>query len=306
MSRELEQRIGDLVARQHGVATRRQLMDAGLSRSAIRRRLRSGRMRALHRGVYLVAPFPLTYTRDMAAVLASGRRSVLSHFNAAELIAMQPSGRKCASGIVDVTGQGEGGRRCAGIRVHRVEQLERDEWMIREGIPVTTPVRTLLDLAPLLDKRQLEEAVARAERNGLVTREQLLAYVARKRGRRGARALRKVLGVAGGPALTRSEADAKFLALVREANLPPPETNVSVGPYEVDFLWRAAGMAVEVDGFKYHGSHERFEGDRRRDAQFLASGISVLRLTWRRIVHEPLVVAVEVAQARARAEGKRR
>ncbi len=305
MSRAVEERIDQAAARQHGVVTNQQLIEAGLSRAAIGRRLQSGRLRSLHRGVYLALRVALPLTREMAAVLAGGAGATLSRFSAARCWGLLGASDPGPERAVDVAVQNRS-RRQDGIRMHHVGRLAPNEWTILDGIRVTSPVRTLLDLAPWLDKRQLEAAAARAERNGLVTREQLLGYVARSRGRRGARALRRVLGVAGGPAPTRSEAEGKFLDLVRGAGLPAAETNVSVGPYRVDFLWRAAGIAVEVDGFKYHSSHERFEGDRRRDAQLLASGISVLRLTWHRIVHEPLAVAVEVAQALARAEAKRR
>ena len=114
-----------------------------------------------------------------------------------------------------------------------------------------------------------------------------------------------MLASPGGPALTRSEAEQKLLTLIRDARLPAPECNVSMGRYEVDFLWRSAGIAVEVDGFGYHSSRPRFEGDRRKDAELLAAGITVLRLTWRQITQEPLATAVQLGQALARAGGRR-
>jgi very-short-patch-repair endonuclease len=144
--------------------------------------------------------------------------------------------------------------------------------------------------------------VARAEREGLATREALNILVARHPRRPGTPALRAVLESEGGPTLTRSEAEAKFHTLTRCAGLPPPEINVGVGPYELDFLWRAEGIAVEVDGFRHHSSRPRFEGDRRKDAWLLANGITVIRLSWRQIVHEPLATAVLIGQALARAK----
>ncbi len=299
MSRAIEERIGEVVARQHGVVTNRQLRAAGLSAAAIGRRLRSGRLRELHRGVYLTLPCALPHTAEMAAVLASGAGAALSCLSAAERW-----GLRAASGVgarqapVDVNVQNRSRRR-AGIRVHAVARPAPDEVTTLDGIPITSVQRTLLDLASALDDHELELAVARAERNGLVRREALLAYVARKRGRRGAAALRRFLALPGGPALTRSEAEARFLALVRKARLQTPKANVRVGPYEVDFLWRTESIAVEVDGYRYHASHERFEGDRRRDAELLARGITVLRLTWRQIVNEPLATVALLTQALA-------
>ena len=101
--------------------------------------------------------------------------------------------------------------------------------------------------------------------------------------------------------MTRSEAEMRFLELVRRAGLPPPEVNVRLGRYEIDVLWRAEGIAVEVDGFRYHASRPRFEGDRRRDSWLLARGIKVIRLSWRQITDEAVATAVQVGQALTRA-----
>ncbi len=305
MSRAIEERIGGVTARQHGVVTYRQLVEAGLSPSAIDRRVRSGRLGVLHRGVYLALPFPLPRTRAMAAVLASGPGAVLSHLSAAALWGLRPSPGKEDAEPSDVLVPGSGRRR-PGIRVHRVARLPARERTVLDGVPITTPARTLVDVAALLGARELEAAVARAERDGLVTREELAALVDRGRRRAGSVALRAVLDAQGGPALTRSAAEERLLALVRQAGLPAPEANVSIGRYEVDFLWRPAGLAVEVDGFRYHASRAAFEGDRRKDAQLLAAGIAVLRLSWRQITAEPLATVARLAQALARAGASRR
>jgi len=304
MSRAIEDRIGALAAGQHGVVTYRQLLGAGLSPSGLDRRRWSGRLRALHRGVYLALPFPLPRTREMAAVLASGAGAVLSHLSAAEDWELRPK-LMTAADLVDV-GVRTHGKRRAGIRMHRMEDLGVDERRVLGGIPLTSPGRTLVDVAAVLGVRELEAAVARAEREHLVTSEELANLPIRYEGHRGMRALRTVLGAPGGAALTRSAAEERFLALVREARLPAPQVNVRAGPYEIDFLWRSAGLAVEVDGFRYHAARSRFEGDRRKDAYLLAGGIAVLRLTWRQITGEPLAVVAQLAPALARAERDRR
>ena len=105
--------------------------------------------------------------------------------------------------------------------------------------------------------------------------------------------------------LTRSEAEDRFLALVRGAGLPTPSANVPVGPYEIDFFWVSEGIAVEVDGYRGHSTRPRFEGDRRKDAWLLARGVKVIRLSWRQIVHEAMGTAVLVGQALALANGSR-
>jgi len=296
MSRTVESRIADRAARQHGVVTRGQLVEAGLSPSAVDRRLASGRYLAVHSGVYLILPFPLQHTREMAAVLASGPGAVLSHVSAASLWGMRAAG----DGPVDVIVPGNRGRRL-GIRAHRVERLTDGECTVRERIPLTTPGRTLMDLASVLETRELEGVLARAERAGLVRGDALRKLAAHNRGRRGARAFRAVCQLPGGPSLTRSAAEVELLALVREAGLPTPECNVNVGRYELDFLWRAARIAVEVDGFRYHSSRQHFEGDRRRDAELVAAGITVLRLSWQQVTDERVATAVKLGQALARA-----
>lgn len=121
------------------------------------------------------------------------------------------------------------------------------------------------------------------------------------RGRRGAAALREVLERSGGPALTRSEAEDRFLQLVREAQLPTPDANARVAGYELDFLWRAQGIAVEVDGYRFHASRPRFEEDRRRATRLASRGILVIPLTWRQVAEDRMATAVQLSQALLRA-----
>jgi very-short-patch-repair endonuclease len=99
------------------------------------------------------------------------------------------------------------------------------------------------------------------------------------------------------PALTRSEAEERLLALIRSAELPEPELNVRIGRHEVDFLWRDRGLVVEVDGFRYHSSRDAFERDRLRDAELGAQGFTVMRITWRQIVGSPEAVVARIAMA---------
>jgi very-short-patch-repair endonuclease len=101
------------------------------------------------------------------------------------------------------------------------------------------------------------------------------------------------------PAFTRSEAEERFVDLIRRASLPASETNVALHGYEVDFLWRQRGLVVEIDGFASHGDRGAFEADRRRDADLAAHGIQVMRITWRQIAHEPEATLARLAQALA-------
>lgn len=102
---------------------------------------------------------------------------------------------------------------------------------------------------------------------------------------------------AGPPALTRSEAEERLLALVLRARLPRPRTNARVAGYEADLLWPEERLVVEVDGYAFHASRHAFEADRRRDTAFTAAGFRVIRVTWRHLTDEPETVVARLAQA---------
>jgi very-short-patch-repair endonuclease len=282
--------IARLARRQHGIVTRGQLQAIGLGRGSIEHRIAQGRLHRLHRGVYLVDhPVLPPLARECAAVLACGEGAVLSHFTAAWLWGVLPS----AANGVDVTVPGDR-RDHSDIRIHRTGRLERADVARRHGLPLTAPPRTLVDLGGVLSAEQLERCVAEAFVLRRVTRRQMDGVAERSDGRTGIGTLRALL--ADGPALTRSEAEARLLALVRAARLPPPAGNVRIGPHEVDFLWREERFVVEVDGYAYHSTRRAFERDRRRDAELHANGFDVVRVTWRQIVDEPEALVARLAQ----------
>jgi very-short-patch-repair endonuclease len=284
--------VGDvmaLAARQHNVVTFEQLVALGFDMKWVSRRLRDGRLTRLHRGVYLAAPLPAQFTPEMAAVLACGDAAVLSHHSAAALYEIRPR----AEGNPHVTVAGRRARKREGIHVHRARTLEATH---RHGIPVTTPARTLLDLATVLPRRPFERAVEEAQLRRLVTADTLRNTPT---GHHGTKALHEAL--AHEPRLTRSEAEAELLRLIRAAGLPIPLTNARVGRYEVDFLWPDHGLVVEMDGFAYHSSRHAFERDRLRDAELQAIGLRVVRVTWRQLAEpEALIARLAAALATAR------
>jgi very-short-patch-repair endonuclease len=198
-------------------------------------------------------------------------------------------------GDVDVLVTGRDPGYVAGICIHRARRIDERDLTRRHGLPLTAPARTLLDLAEVVPERQVEQALEGALRSRLVRDADIETLLVRSPGRHGCVVLRSLLARTHGPALTRSEAEERFLALVRAARLPPPETNVRVGGYEVDFLWRDARLVVEVDGFAFHSSRAAFERDRRRDAELQAVGFTVTRITWRQISDEPEAVLVRLA-----------
>jgi very-short-patch-repair endonuclease len=232
----------------------------------------------------------------MAAVLACGDGAVVSHWSGARLWEL-PSGRE-GTAAVDVTVPGADHRR-PGIRVHRVATIAPDEVTRRKNIPVTTPARTLVDLAAA-PRRDLERALAEALAKRLTTREELLTLLTRHARRPGVSRLRALLDSAQ-LAPTRSEAEERFLRLLGKARLPAPEVNVRVAGHEVDCYWRSERFVAEIDGFAFHSTPKKFEKDRRRDAELAAAGVRVIRVTWRQLTKEPEAVLVRLAQALARA-----
>ena len=294
--------IEQLAVGQLGLVTRSQLRAHGVTSHAIASRVRAKRLRTLHRGVYRVAPVAAPHARELAAVLACGPHAVLSHVSAGCLWQLVPDPGDASPVEVSLS-QGDRGRR-PNIRVHRVG-LATDEVMVRENIPVTSVGRTLIDLAALLTGRELERALAQAERLNLLHRRDLRCLIERYAGRAGMPLLRTVLENEAGPAFTRSEAEEQFLALIRKTQLPVPESNVRVGKHEVDFFWRRERVVVEVDGFAFHASQRKFESDRRRDAWLAAQGVTVLRVTWGQVANEPEAMLVRLAQTLTRIDADR-
>jgi very-short-patch-repair endonuclease len=277
--------IVELARRQHGVVGRAQLRALGLGDDAIDWRVRKRRLHRVHRGVYVVGYPHLTRNeRFMAAVLACGDEAALSHFSAAVLWGMLNS-----DGKVHVTAPGERVR--PGLAVHRAA-LEAGEVTKRAGIPVTTPARTLIDLADVASRRTLERAFDEAEFLRLDC-----TGLAARHGRRGSGALSSVLAVhAAGSTRTRSELEEMFLALCDKHGLPRPEVNVHIEGYECDFVWREQRLIVETDGAAAHGTARAMRRDPTRDAELMIAGWRVWRVTYERLLREPDAVAEQLVR----------
>lgn len=294
MKRDAQTRIGELAARQHGLVTRAQLLGAGLSGRTVDYRVRARRLQPVQRGVYRLAPIASPSEREIAGVLACGPEAVVSHRSAAALWGLLPRGRQAP---VHVTVRARHRRRRPGLLVHCSPGLRPEETTKIDRIPVTTPARTVIDLASTVRLRRLEQALAAAEREGLTGHPELASLIDLHPRRRGVRALRALLEKDAQPAFTRSDAEESFLSLVEKAQLERPQSNVMVAGHEVDFLWRAARLVVEVDGFEFHSSRAKFESDRKKDGHLSARGFQVIRVTWRQLRREPEAVLVRVAQS---------
>jgi very-short-patch-repair endonuclease len=294
--------VAELARRQHGVVEVGQLYSLGVSDRQLRRLGAAGLLHRLHQGVYGLGYLPLTRRGEWtAALLAMGEGAVLSHRSAAALWKIWGEGKRRVVEVI--VPRRHGRKRRAGIKVHRPAVLLPGELSEHEGLPVTSPSRTLLDLAASLPLRHLERAIDEAARLGLCQAEDLEA-VSRSARRPGSRQLRALLSRhAPGSTPTRSELEERFLALCRKHRLPQPEVNVPLLDYVVDFLWRVAGLIVEVDGHASHGTRRAFQEDRDRDGRLTVAGYRVLRFTWWDVTRRPAVVTDRIRRLLSEVRG---
>jgi hypothetical protein len=286
-----DRKIAELAEGQHGVVARRQLVALGFGRGAIDHRVAGGRLHPLHRGVYAVGHPRLTARGLwMAAVLACGPGALLSHRSAAALWGLQSS----AASRIDVTTPGRRGRGRPGIVLHRVGRLHDEDRLSRDGIPVTTVARTLLDLAESVSPDQLGRAFEEAERLRFLDLQALHSVRDRSPGRQGLRALSILLADGREPLEVRSGLERRFVELCREANLPLPALNTAVAGHEVDALWPRQRLIVELDGYAFHRTRAAFERDPARDLDLQLAGYRVLRITSRRLDRERAAVPAAV------------
>jgi putative AbiEi antitoxin of type IV toxin-antitoxin system/uncharacterized protein DUF559 len=292
-----------LAGKQHGVVSIRQLESKlGYSQSSVLRAVEAGRLHRVGHGVYAVGYAELSFHGEcLAAVLAVGPGSLLSYWSAGWLWGLISTRAK----PFHVTATGPRRLRDrAPVRVHRARNLVDEDRRLREGIPVTSVARTYLDLAAVAKARRLPGLLKRGEELEILDYYAVLSCCERSRRHRGAKPLTRALArYRPSPRFTRSDVERRFLALVDAAGLPLPATNYIVGAHELDAYWSAAGLAVELDTFETHGTRASFESDRERDAELAAVGITVVRVTERRLDEEPEGVIRQVAALLARRGG---
>ena len=295
----LDPQIWALASRQRGIVTRAQLRAAGFTRSAITHRVQTGRLWRVYRDVFAVGRAELTPEGGwLAAVLACGNDAALSHLSAAALWEIR---ERQAPRQPQVSLPTQAGRRPPrGIELHRVATLRANDVTKRNAIPVTTLQRTLVDLAGILDEKQLRSALRQSERIHRLDLAQLRVSLddVSRYSTRHARLRRLVDDYI--PAGTDSEVEAAFLELCARHGLPIPETQVPIGRYRVDFLWPDLNLVVETDGRDTHDGFIAFRNDRVRDRAVKAAGLEVLRFTGTEVLREPRKVACEVSAARRR------
>ena len=287
-----EARAAELAARQGGVVAGWQLLDLGFGRGAIKHRHATKRLHPLYRGVYAWGHGHVDGRgRWMGAALACGNGAVLSHRSAAALWGI----RRTAAASIDVTVPASNRGRRKGIRVHVTRQLSTQDVARRDGIPVTSVTRTLLDLAAILSPTQLRRAFEEADRLELLDAKGLQRACDRSRGRRGVRRLRALLAEhRGPPPPTRSDLERDFLDLCRQAELPTPTVNGWLAGFEVDALWSDRRLVVELDSYSFHRTRASFDRDRAKDAALQLAGYRVVRVTDRQLNSQPDQVAARV------------
>jgi very-short-patch-repair endonuclease len=220
----------------------------------------------------------------MAAVLACGGPGIaaLSHSSAAALFKI---GVEQASAI-EVSRRSPDEIRPPGIRVHRRPSLTDGWYGHYDGIPITTPVQTLIDLATRHGIPKMERAMNEADKLGLVRTDDLRKALDDHPGEPGVARLRMIIDRATFR-YTRSELERAFLPLVRQAGLPEPRTSVYVTGHEVDFHFPDLGLVIETDGLTYHRTPAEQQKDRERDQDHTAAGLAQLRFTHGQIKFEP-------------------
>ena len=289
-----DQRISRLAGGQHGVVSRQQLVGLGLNTDAIDYRQRVGRLHRLSAGVYAVGHEVVSREgRWLAAVLACSDGAVLSHWSAAALWLIRPNSRR----RIDVTVP-HGSRSTRWIYRH-ISAVPADERMEKDGIPVTTVPRTILDLAATEPSNVIESLLGESEYRQLYDRLSLWDLVDRYPGHRGVCRVRAALErLEGDRGHRRSPLEERFASFLRHHHLPMPLFNawVTLGGkrFQIDCHWPGTSQIVELDGWQAHGTRSAFREDRTRDRILHVAGYSATRITWGQLDEEPEAVAADL------------
>ena len=292
-------KIRRLAESQNGLITGDQAIDAGLSRSTIRRRIESKEWERIENDIYLVygTRSKITYLR--AAILALP--AVVSHQSAAQLHRL---GCESFTGAV-VTVPHRRSNSFAEVRVHQSTDIDRRYVTHINGLPITNPIRTMFDLAAVTEIDELRSIAQKALAERRVTYEGLAEILEElgRRGRPGTTRFRELLeDVTPGYAATESVMEERMLALLSEGGLPMPTLQMPL-PWRsptkgrVDFAYEDARAIIECDGRRWHTTMEAFESDRRRDNLAQLNGWRVLRFTWNDITEQPARVLYQISQA---------
>lgn len=297
-----------LAARQHGVLARRQLLALGFSSGAIEHRIARGRLHPVARGIYAVGwPHLDRHRRWAAAILTAaagdreapfptqpylGNAAFLSHRSAAAVWGIGVQRKRW----IDLTVRRREARDRPGLRIRGRPTLATDEILLVEGLPVTSIVQTLLDVATELSPIAVERAVSDADKRDLIDPESLRDALTNHAGEPGVRPLRQVLDRLTFR-LSDSDLEIYFRAIATSAGLPTPLSKQRVNGFEVDFYWPDLGLVVETDGLRYHRTPSAQKRDVRRDRAHVLAGMTPLRFTHYEIRYEPRRVHSDLTRA---------
>lgn len=272
--------LAELAGTTHGVVTRKELLDAGITKAELKSRLLAGSLIRIHRGVFRVGHCaPSLEARYLAAVKACGDQSLLAGRAAAYLLGLL---RRSPSLPEVLTPSQRRPKGVATRRARRSDLVDATEW---SGIPVTTIPRTLVDLAAVLAEDDLARAFHEAVVKHRARPDRVEAVLARRHNWPGARKLRRV--VWGETPVTLSRLEQRFLARLRAAGVPQPEMNKRVDGRYVDCRWPGCRLTVELDSYSYHGTRYAWEQDHEREREARARGDEFRRYTWRDVDEDP-------------------
>jgi very-short-patch-repair endonuclease len=288
LGRTVDQELDRIASSGHGVVTRAELLNAGVTRREIAARLKRGGLIRVHRGVYRVGHrAPSAEATYLAAVLAAGEGALLSGRAAAHLLGLV----KGAPPPPEVIARTQ--RRIEGVRTRRARSLNARDATTWRGIPVTTVARTLVDIAPDLPLDALARACHEAGVRHGTTPRMVEAVLARRPSSPGAKELRRVIH--GDIHVTLSKLEAHFLELLRNAGLPLPVTNRPAGTRRVDCRWPEHRLTVELDGYRFHNSRHSWEQDRHREREARARGDEFRRYTYGDVSEDPVLMLEEIS-----------
>jgi very-short-patch-repair endonuclease len=294
VSQARDRAVTRIASGQRTLVTTDQLSACGLGKDAVAHRVQSGRLHLVFHTVYSVGSGVLPpFALELAALLACGQGSFISHRSAAFVWGL----RKNPPAQAEVSVVGRECRSRAGMRVHRIQRIDRAELRRHEGLWISSPARAVLEVAATATMDELADLVDNGVADRLLTPRELKAVLARNRGRRGAARLAEVLGDESAMVISRSRAEKAFVKLIRDARLPFPEVNQSLGRYVPDFMWREERLIVELDSYGFHGGPGSFHNDHEKDLFYRDEGFDVLRPTRNHVVHQPARVLVSVVRA---------
>ncbi|MDQ3571745.1 MAG: DUF559 domain-containing protein [Actinomycetota bacterium] len=289
--------VASIASRQYGAVTRAQLRGIGLSDRTIDHWVARGRLHTVYPGVYMVGHRAMpALARELAAVLACGPYAFLSHRSAIELWRMLPRRDGLA---LQVTTRNRRIQGPGSLRLHVSETLS-DRYVGRHlRIPVTAPTRAIIEFASQGTEFELGRAYEEGLIKGLFTRRKMIATLMDHRGHRGVRSVRALVDRDEPPCVTIEVAHRMLLELIRRSSLPHPRTEAKVGPYRADILFASEKVVVEMDGAAFHSTGGKREADTARDAEMVARGYVVLRITWHQLTKRPGEVIDRIARALA-------